>query len=131
MPEWTRPSRKELLVEIVALLAVPVWNTILALREGRAASVVSLIAVGTLALVLVVVALYEWVRSPYRSKRMTDRQLEDAIVTWIRRAGYGLAPSTPNPETAFTVGATFGDSTTWITKKQVVSRHRDHHHPAY
>lgn len=118
MPEWTKPSRKELLIELAALLALPVWNAIQAYREHRPTTAVTLVVLATLALVLVVVGAYEWVRSPYRNKRLSDKQLEDAIVKWIRRAGYGLAPPSPNPGTVFTIGATFGDATTWIIKQE-------------
>jgi hypothetical protein len=47
---------------------------------------------------------------------MTDRQLEQALLQWVRRAGYGISAPVSIPDAVFAVGATFGDATIWIIK---------------
>ncbi len=118
MNPWIRPARRELAVEILIALTLPAGGAALALIDDLAPWAVLLTTLGTVVLVLLVVALWEWVRSPYRRRTLSDHELEAALARWLREAGYGLAAATkPSPDYSFVVVATLADKMIYLWRE--------------
>ena len=117
MPEWIKPTRRELIIQGVILVAMAAGNALLAFLAGIPGYQVMLGALGTLVLVLAAIAIGQWLWSPFRSRHMTAADLEQSITRWLRAAGYGIAPP-PSMSYRLAVGAMWaGGTTVWIVQQ--------------
>lgn len=91
MRYWA-PSRRELVAEVLAVLALPGFNLASSIIEGRSPSLVVLTTLGTLAIVLAVIAIWEWLSQPRRQRVLVGKELLDTVDVWLRENGYGRAP---------------------------------------
>ena len=86
------PSRREVVVEVLALLALPGLNIATTIMGGLAPYIVVLLALLTLLITLLIIAAWEWIAQPFRHRILTDKALIDTVDAWLRDNGFGRTP---------------------------------------
>lgn len=87
-PVWQRIPWPELVVELLAILALPPLIGVLAAIADFDAIYVALVVLGTIALVIITVAHYEWWRGKLRRRTPTPREAIRAADGWLGDNGY-------------------------------------------
>ena len=79
-------------METIAVLSLPTFSMVSSIIEGRSPSLVLFTSIGTLAVILLTIAIWEHLRQPFRHRVLEGRELIDKVDQWLGENDYTRGP---------------------------------------
>jgi hypothetical protein len=112
MQDWV-PSRRDFIVEGVALLAIPVGALVWNIVDDQSVNTIILMTLGTFLLMLTTVFIWESLSGTRRRRFGNDRELINTVDGWLRDNGFSRAITEWQGYSA-ALSATLGTAVFWI-----------------